>query len=80
MNNFDKMINSLLQNLEEQMVAGGVGSAFGSPQIPIGDTGGSFGNVDSYNTGSTVRGSPLHRGYQKRKSPETFSRKSKKRK
>jgi len=78
MNNFDELVNKLLESAGGAMVAGGSGSAFGSPATEIGSTGGSFGNVDSYNTGSTVVGKPLGKKIQRRKKPETITIKSKK--
>jgi hypothetical protein len=44
----------------------------------IGATGGSIGNTDSWNTGSTALAKPLFGGYQKRKKPETINGKKKK--
>jgi hypothetical protein len=81
MNNFDELVNNLLESAGGAMVAGGSGSAFGSPATEIGSTGGSFGNVDSYNTGSTVVAKapkPLGKKIHRRKKPETITIKSKK--
>jgi len=77
MNKFDLLFN----NLMESMVAGGAGSVFGSPASgPVGDTGGSVGNVDSWNTGSTALAHSLYGTYQKRNKPETIGRKRRKKK
>lgn len=79
MNNFNKLVDNLLESAGGAMVAGGSGSAFGNPSVEIGSTGGSFGNVDSYNRGSTVIAKPLGKKVQRRKKPETITIKSKKR-
>lgn len=78
MKNFDKLVSNILESVGGAMVAGGAGSTLGSPSIPIGDTGGSFGNVDSYNTGSSVLAKPLGK-VQRRNKPEMINSKNRKR-
>lgn len=76
MNKFDLLYNELM----ESMVAGGAGSVLGSPVGgEIGATGGSVGNVDSWNTGSTALAHSVI-PIQRRKKPETVNRKNKKKK
>jgi hypothetical protein len=77
MNKFDLLFN----NLMESMVAGGPMSVLGSPAGgEVGSTGGSVGNIDSWNTGSTALAHSLYGTYQKRNKPETIGRKKKKKK
>lgn len=81
MNNFDDLYKKIMESVGGAMVAGGVGSALGTPSIPIGDTGGSFGTVDSWNRGSTVIAKPLGgKKYNKRNKPETLTGINKKKK
>lgn len=73
MNKFDKLYTQLM----EMMTAGGLGSVLGSPASgPIGNTGGSFGNSDSYATGSNVMPKSIFGGPFKRNL--NFNKESKK--
>lgn len=78
MNNFDILVKELMESVAGAMVSGGAGSSLGSPATPIGDTGGSFGNKDSWNTGSSLLAKPLGFKTQTRKKPETINKLSRK--